>query len=128
MSDLVYIHQNKCWTDSKKLAKKFDKRHDDVMKKIQWVVNVMQDLDFVERNFEKKNGSTLGATAEMEYYELTRDAFYLVAMELAGTESVAFRIKLIEEFNRMGDELEMREQPTISTEDLLQRAIDKIDA
>ena len=128
MSDLVYIHQNKCWTDSKKLAEKFGNKHDRVVNVIRRIIKDLQDPEFIRRNFASKEINTLQGTTETEYYELTRDAFYLVAMELAGTESVAFRIKLIEEFSRMGDELEMREQPTISTEDLLQRAIDKIDA
>ena len=130
MSDLVYIHQNKCWTDSKKLAESFEKRHDDVMKKIQGVVNDMQDLDFVERNFaECHDSSDLRDDArQYRYFRITYDAFALVAMGFTGKKALHFKMLYIEEFNRRGSELELRGLPTISTEDLLQRALDDIKA
>ena len=130
MSDLVYIHQNKCWTDSKKLAESFEKRHDDVMKKIQGVVNDMQDLDFVERNFaECHDSSDLRDDArQYRYFRITYDAFALVAMGFTGKKALHFKMLYIEEFNRRGSELELRGLPAISTEDLLQRALDNIRA
>lgn len=126
MSNIVYIKQNRCWTNSKKLAESFGKRHDNVLRDIRSTISDLQDPDFIALNFEFKEIKTLRGTTETEYCELTQDAFTLVAFGFAGKKAMAFKKVYIEEFNRMRSELEMRGQPTLSTEELLQRALDEI--
>ena len=67
-----------------------------------------------------------GDSKKYAYYELTYDAFVLVAFGFNGKKATAFKKIYIEEFNRMRSELEMRGQPTLSTEELSQRALDEI--
>jgi Rha family phage regulatory protein len=121
LNNVVYIKQGRVLTDSKHLAEVFGKQHKDVLKKIREVTDDLQDADFIERNFSPKEIKTLKGT-ETECYELTYDAFILVAMGFTGTKAMGFKKKYIEEFNRMRGELDKRGLKTHSIEEILDMA------
>ena len=97
-----------------------------MLKKIQGQVAEYPE-DFRERNFAlsfyiQETGK--GTIRVYPMYEMTQDGFAVVAMTFTGATAATFRAEIIEEFNRMRSELEMRGQPTLSTEELSQRALD----
>lgn len=124
MTNVTYIKQNRVLTDSRKLAEDFGKRHDDVLRKIK---KQLEDLpeEFTDRNFAVSDyRDPTGRT--LPVYEMTKDGFMAIGMTFTGKTAAAFRVGVIEEFNRRGDELEKRGLPTLSMEEILQRSLDKI--
>ncbi len=107
MDNLVYIRQNRCWTNSKILAEAFDKKHMHVLRDIRRIIRDMQDADFIGSNFGFNYINTLQGK-EIESCDMTRDAFYFVAFGFSGKKALAFKRKFLDEFNRRGDELTMR--------------------
>jgi hypothetical protein len=61
MKNLVHIKRKKVVTDSLTVAEKFEKRHDDVLKKIS---NVIQDDEEGLLNFAESSHPILGASRE----------------------------------------------------------------
>ena len=121
LNNVVYIKQGRVLTDSKHLAEVFGKRHDNVVRDIRAVIADLQDPEFTALNFEERKIKTLRGI-ETECYELTYDAFTLVAMGFTGTKAMGFKKKYIEEFNRMKDELSKRGLRTHSIEEILDMA------
>jgi len=121
LNNVVYIKQGRVLTDSKHLADVFGKEHKHVMEAIRKICGELQDAEFVRSNFRPKEIKTLKGT-ETECYELTYDAFTLVAMGFNGKKAMAFKLKYIEEFNRMKDELSKRGLKTHSIEEILDMA------
>lgn len=122
--NVVYIMQNRCITDSRKLAEVFGKQHKDVLRKIESQLADMP-TELRERNFTLTSqlvDMPNNATREDKIYEMTKDGFMAVAMTFTGKKAEAFRWAIIEEFNRRGDELEVRGLVTHSMEDLLDKA------
>jgi len=67
------------------------KRHDNVLRDIRSTISGLQDPDFIRSNFGCKKNSTLQGTTETEYYELTQDAFTLVAFGFSGANALQFK-------------------------------------
>ena len=100
---VVTLHDGKAVTTSLEVARYFGKQHKNVLQSIE---SIKADLpeDFTELNFqlseyEDSTGRKLPA------YELTRDAFTLLAMGFTGKTALAFKLAYIEAFNRMELEL-----------------------
>jgi len=105
---VVILHDGKAVTTSLEVARYFGKNHRDVLRSIE---NLKTDLpeDFRLRNFaqtviERSNPSG-GEPIKSPAYELTRDAFTLLAMGFTGKTALAFKLAYIEAFNRMELEL-----------------------
>ncbi|MDU3302116.1 MAG: Rha family transcriptional regulator, partial [Enterobacter ludwigii] len=95
-------------TTSVAVANYFQKRHDHVMDKIR---AVMADCDpawrfpnFRETSYTRENPNGGDGIATV-MYELTRDAFVLIAMGFTGKKALQWKIDYIEAFNRMEAEL-----------------------
>jgi Rha family phage regulatory protein len=120
LNNVVYIKQGRVLTDSKHLAEVFGKQHFHVMRTIEELLKDLSE-DFNQSNF----GCVDYVDAKGEkrpMYELTYNAFTLVAMGFTGKKAVAFKLKYIEEFNRMRDELDKRGLKTHSIEEILDMA------
>ncbi|EJI4857363.1 Rha family transcriptional regulator [Salmonella enterica] len=104
----VFIHDGKAVTTSVAVAEYFHKTHDNVLKKIR---SVMSDCDeeyrlvnFNETSYQRENPNG-GVGISTVMFELTRDAFVLIAMGFTGKRALQWKINYINAFNRMEAEL-----------------------
>ncbi|WP_063657382.1 Rha family transcriptional regulator [Candidatus Arsenophonus triatominarum] len=103
----VYINNGKTVTTSIAIAEYFQKTHDNVLKKIRSTISECDDeyhvVNFNEMFLEIEVAN--GALRKTPYYELTRDAFVLIAMGFTGKKALKWKINYINTFNRMEAEL-----------------------
>lgn len=100
MNDLVFVGDDGVlMADSRDVAKRFKKRHSDVLRAIK---NLREQEPFAKRNFalcfeinELQNGK------QQKYYKMTRDGFSLLAMGFTGSEALSWKVKYIDAFNKM---------------------------
>ncbi|MGE9550427.1 Rha family transcriptional regulator [Erwinia amylovora] len=111
----IIFHNGKAITTSLSVAEYFHKRHDNVMDKIRSVIAECDEkyhlLNFKEVVREVPGGD--GAMRKMPMYELTRDAFVLIAMGFTGKKALQWKINYINAFNRMEAELHCTESRDI---------------
>lgn len=105
MNNLVEILNDEVITTSKQVAEVFEKEHKKVMRDI--------------KNLIEKDGAKIGPmfaedeTADsynrkQKQYIMNRDGFTLLAMSFTGTKAMEFKLKYIEAFNEMENELKSR--------------------
>lgn len=103
MSEIVFIENNRVVTDSLMIAEVFNKNHKEVMRDIRGQIDKLNKADeeeFSQRNFAQsfyKNDR--GRTYKK--YLLTEEAFTMVTMSYTTIEAMKFKVKYINEFNRM---------------------------
>ncbi len=99
---IVHIKDGGVYANSKDVAEFFGKRHHHVIRDI-------QDMEIPESyrktNFGVSTYTTPGQTRKYLSYDMTRDGFTLIAMGYTGKKAMGFKIRYIEEFNRMEREL-----------------------
>lgn len=102
-TSIVLDSQGRPVTSSLVVAEIFNKNHRDVLRSI---TNVLADLpeEFNQRNFALVD-YTDAKGEKRASYNLTRDAFTLVAMGFTGKQALAFKLAYIEAFNRMEAEI-----------------------
>lgn len=94
---------------SKNIADKFDKQHRDLLVKIRKIIKM--NSDFGERNFSLSSYIS-DQNKELPCYNMTRDGFTMLAMELSGSKVFEWKIKYIEAFNAMESRL-LKETDTL---------------
>ncbi|EAK0451768.1 Rha family transcriptional regulator [Campylobacter lari] len=114
INNIDVIFENKdeqIFCTSLDIAKVFGKRHDDVLKSIRNILNELREIGASNdlRNFAEivqiskttnpKNGKLVNR--KMPMYNLTRDAFTLLAMGFTGKKALQFKIAFINAFNQM---------------------------
>lgn len=87
---------------SKNVAEKFDKQHRDLLVKIRKIIQM--NSDFGERNFSLSSYIS-DQNKELPCYNMTRDGFTMLAMELSGKKVFEWKIRYIEAFNAMESRL-----------------------
>lgn len=96
-------------TSSQLVAETFGKPHKNVLRDIAKICEQLPG-NFNQLNFEPVNYlDAHGQSRPM--YLLTRDAFTLLAMGYTGKEAMQFKVKYIEAFNAMEEELRKQEKP-----------------
>lgn len=99
--DLIFLDGESAETDSLRVAAKFSKRHDNVLKAIE---ELECSPAFREANFfESTYVDVIGR--ELKSYSITKDGFYILAMGFTGREAMAWKEKFIEAFNWMASAL-----------------------
>ncbi|HDR4494278.1 TPA: phage regulatory protein/antirepressor Ant [Bacillus cereus biovar anthracis] len=102
MKELVFVNNNnEVVTDSLMVAEVFGKRHADVLRDIENLIEVMDEKG--KRNFAFS--TYLAGRRNYKKYNLTKDGFTLLVMGFTGKEAMKFKMMYIEEFNRMEGEL-----------------------
>ena len=97
----VTIKNHKTITTSQDVSSFFNKRHDDVLKKIR---NLDCSQEFSASNFaEAEYIDEQGKPRPM--YEMTKDGFVFLVMGFTGKKAAQFKEAYIAEFNRMEAEL-----------------------
>ncbi|BAE74014.1 hypothetical phage protein [Sodalis glossinidius str. 'morsitans'] len=97
----VTIHNGKAVTTSLDVAEYFQKRHDDVLKKLR---ALDCSADFSARNFAGAE-YTDEQNKPRPMFEMTKDGFVFLVMGFTGKKAAAFKEAYIAEFNRMEAEL-----------------------
>lgn len=108
-SALVVVENNTPITTSRIVAEQFDKPHNDVVKSIRKLVEQMASTSDVGKNSPVKMFNKTSYTDKKgesrPMYEMTRDGFSLLAMGFTGKKALEFKLKFINEFNRMEETL-----------------------
>ncbi|MCT7466491.1 Rha family transcriptional regulator [Aliarcobacter cryaerophilus] len=94
---LVYIHDSKALTDSLKVAEAFKKRHDNVLYKIDYLLNNSKEahLNFKVSEYKDKSGK------KNKFYLMNRDGFLLLLMNFSGKELISKQEDFIKLFNKI---------------------------
>ncbi len=106
-SGLVYISQNnEIVCDSLQVAKKFRKRHNNVMRDIRGLLKNehTKQMFNLSSYTEKQNGQVY------QMYTMNRDGFSLLAMGFTGEKALEWKLKYIQAFNKM-EKLLLQQQP-----------------
>lgn len=91
------------------VAKRFNKRHDNVLRDIKRIKRYCPDkfaLNFEESFRTVKTGN--GTVREFPMYRMTRDGFTLLVMGFTGKEAARWKELYIRAFNMMEEELKKR--------------------
>lgn len=117
--ELVYIENNKIFTDSRTIAEVFGKGHDKVLRDIRELKcsEKFRQANFGESTYINKQNK------KMPCYILTENGFAMVAMGYTGNKAIQFKERYIEEFDRMRQVLESGKFTLLSQE---QRQIQKV--
>lgn len=111
--DLVSIDGGEPKTTSLAVAKKFGKRHNNVLRAIE---NIDCSPEFSLRNFEQRDFiDERGKVRRM--FNMTKDGFVFLVMGFTGKVAAEFKEDYINEFNRMADKLAV-EQDDIALDGL----------
>lgn len=110
MQGLVQIQKNQAVTSSRKVAEVFEKRHD----------HVLRDLDDLKEGITQNWGDLFYETTyiheqnKQEYREIlmNRDGFSLIAMGFTGKKALGWKLKYIEAFNKMEEEIKKNQLAT----------------
>ena len=104
---LVVIENNQALTDSRIVAERFDKEHRHVLESIRAIIKqaggvpkIGQTPMFAESTYiNEQNGQSY------PMYLMNRDGFSLLAMGFTGKKALQFKLKFIDAFNRMEEQL-----------------------
>ena len=100
MNNLVTAINNQVVVSSKGIAERFEKRHVEVLDKIREILSVEKSTnEFFHETSYSYNGRIL------PMYLMNRDGFSLLAMGFTGKKALQWKIKYIEAFNQMEEEL-----------------------
>lgn len=82
---------------SRQIAEDFDKRHADVIEKIEELIKTENSVMtmFIESSYKAGTGKSY------KEYLITRDGFSLLVMGFTGSKALEWKIKYIEAFNKM---------------------------
>lgn len=100
------VANDQIWTTSLQIAGVFEKRHDNILAKID---ELPQD-DFRALNFkETERKAKFGAVERNErYFLVSKDGFTLLAMSFNGEKFYKFKVAYINAFNAMAQKLKIR--------------------
>lgn len=121
MKQLVFIQNNQPVTDSLTVAEVFGKEHKHVVRDIENQIAKLKqanEYNFVKSNFglEKFKASN---NKEAKKYNLTEDAFTIVAMSYVTPEAMKMKVKFIQEFKRMREYIAQNKVTPLSKDQAL---------
>lgn len=110
MEDLVIMNNNQAVTTSLVLAEVFEKKHQHVLRDI----DALKDLsNFGQMFFESNEPDSYGRNRRI--YFMNRDGFTLIAMGYTGSKAMEFKLKYIDAFNRMEEQIKSESQFRLPT-------------
>jgi Rha family phage regulatory protein len=105
-----YDEGRKAIADSRDVAATFGKEHKHVLRDIRQLIETAPELgrsNFGHTHFiNEQNGQTYSS------FEMDRDGFSLLAMGFTGEKALRWKLKYIQAFNGMEDELRSRRAKT----------------
>lgn len=111
MDNLVIQQNNQPITTSRLVARKFYKRHGNVLRDIEKILKHGKSnepksglVEFNELNFELVNYTDAKGEQRKEYH-ITKNGFAVLAMGFTGKKALEFKISIMNEFDRMQEEI-----------------------
>jgi len=101
MSVLVQVREGAARASSLVVAEKFDKRHDHVLRAITVLLKGRSDLAPNFGGMVQTVHIGSGASRASRYYEMDRKGFMLLVMGFTGAAALDWKIRFIDEFDRM---------------------------
>lgn len=101
MTELVYLKNDEAVCDSLQVAEKFGKRHSNVVRTIETLLEGMLKIEETKKMFwkshyvEKQNGQ------RYPKYIMNRDGFSLLVMGFTGKKALEWKLQYIKAFNQM---------------------------
>jgi Rha family phage regulatory protein len=110
MSQLVFSEKGQLFTDSLVVAEKFAKEHKNVLRDIELQIEKLveaEESEFSRLNFER---STYTNERKRKYpkFDMTEEGFAIVAMAYVTPEAMKMKVRFLEEFKRMREQLQFR--------------------
>ncbi|PZM63461.1 Rha family transcriptional regulator [Paenibacillus dendritiformis] len=109
MNQLVFIQNGQVFTDSLTVAQKFNKTHDNVMRDIKVQLAKLAEAGEQEWgviNFEETQYQHPQNQQWYPKYDLTEDAFAIIAMSYTTPEAMKMKVRFLGEFKRMRQQLQ----------------------
>lgn len=107
MSKLVFIDNGRAVTDSLTVAEEFEKSHDDVLRDIRTQIDKLRiagESEFSLRNFAESNYRNERGR-DYPKFDMTEDAFAIVAMSYVTPKAMKMKVRFIEEFKKMREQI-----------------------
>lgn len=107
MNELVYLKKNEMYTDSLKVAEIFQRRHDDVVRSVEKLIERNEEASKDIRTFSDISKQFIKTRYKDEQgrmqtkYLLNRDGFALLVMGFNGRKAHEWKLKYIDAFNQM---------------------------
>ncbi|ESK57556.1 Rha family transcriptional regulator [Acinetobacter tjernbergiae] len=100
-TNLVHLENGHAVTSSLQIAEIFDKQHKNILQSIE-NLSIQLDKSFASLNFQLcyKNNDLQNGKPQA-YYNLTRDAFVLLAMGFTGSKALQFKLAYLNAFNQL---------------------------
>lgn len=97
---------------SREISLNFEKRHSDVLEKIESLMREMNSTEksvqyFILNNYKDDSGKS------NKEYLLTRDGFSLLVMGFNGSKALKWKLKYIEAFNNMEEYIKTKQKSTL---------------
>lgn len=106
MNELVVLENEQAVTTSRNVAGNFDKRHDHILRDIDELKeSIGATQNWGDLFYETTYTHPQNKQQYREYY-MTKDGFTLLAMGFTGKKALEFKLKYIEAFNQMEQQLQ----------------------
>ncbi|MEE4577811.1 ORF6C domain-containing protein [Paenibacillus polymyxa] len=118
MTQLVFIENGRAVTDSLTVAKVFGKDHDHVMRDVRQQLNKLQEAGEAEWGVSNFGETQYQHHQNKQWYpkfEMTEDAFAIVAMSYTTPEAMKMKVKFLTEFKRMKEILHNPPVPVLDS-------------
>lgn len=104
MKNLVEIKNDQVVVSSVDVARNFEKRHNNLMRDIDTIIEDCSILSSAKQMFLKST-YTNENNREFDCYLMNRDGFSLLVMGFTGTKALEWKVKYIQAFNQMEKQL-----------------------
>ena len=107
MNDIVYLKNDEAMTDSLTVAENFKRRHDDVVRSIEKLIERNKEVETDDRTFSDISRQFIktrykdGSGRSQTKYLMNRDGFALLVMGFNGKKAHEWKLKYIYAFNSM---------------------------
>lgn len=116
MNQLVFIQNNKVVTDTLTVSEVFNKSHDKVVRDVKVQIAKLHEANEKEWSIANFGESQYQHSQNKQWYpkfDLTEDAFAIIAMSYTTPEAMRMKIKFLNEFKSMKEKLQ---QPRVLSE------------
>lgn len=123
MDELVVMKNQQAVTTSLAVAQAFDKNHKEVMRAINNKISSAQNCAQYKNMFAESFYQDLSGKQNKMYY-MNRDGFTFIAMGFTGRKADEFKLKYIQAFNAMEEQIRNQSRLPQSPTEMLKLAID----
>ncbi|EPZ0458918.1 ORF6C domain-containing protein [Bacillus paranthracis] len=122
VSEFVFMEGNQVVTDSLTMAQMFGKEHKNVIRDVEVQLEKLaeaNEMEWGQLNFEHTQYQHYQNKQWYPKFNLTEDAFAIVAMSYITPEAMKMKIKFLQEFKRMKEYIQKLQQQPKSVEDAI---------